>query len=70
SGLLVTGHEPGRWADALAEVALRPEVRRRLAVGAVEHARRFSWDRTTDELVAGYVQATDAFADALGEVAV
>jgi D-inositol-3-phosphate glycosyltransferase len=70
SGLLVTGHEPGRWADALAEVALRPEVRRRLAVGAVEHARRFSWDRTTDELVAGYVQATDAFADALGGVAV
>ena len=70
SGLLVTGHEPGRWADTLAEVVSRPELRRRLAAGAVEHASRFSWDRTTDELVAGYVQATDAFADALGEVAV
>jgi D-inositol-3-phosphate glycosyltransferase len=70
SGVLVTGHEPHRWADTLADVALRPEVRQRLSLGAVEHASRFSWDRTTDELVAGYVQATDAFADALGEVAV
>jgi D-inositol-3-phosphate glycosyltransferase len=70
SGLLVPGHEPGRWAAALAEVALRPDVRARLSDGAVEHARRFSWDRTTDELLAGYTQAAAAFADALGGVAV
>ncbi|HEX9335346.1 MAG TPA: D-inositol-3-phosphate glycosyltransferase, partial [Pseudonocardiaceae bacterium] len=70
SGLLVPGHEPARWADALAEVALRPEVRRRLSAGAVEHARRFSWERTTDELLAGYVAAAGAFSDALGGVAV
>ncbi|HEX4721818.1 MAG TPA: D-inositol-3-phosphate glycosyltransferase [Pseudonocardiaceae bacterium] len=70
SGLLVPGHEPTRWADALAEVALRPDVRRRLAIGAVEHASRFSWERTTDELLAGYGQAAAAFANALGGVAV
>jgi D-inositol-3-phosphate glycosyltransferase len=70
SGLLVPGHEPAAWASALAEVALRPDVRARLSVGAVEHARRFSWERTTDELLAGYVQAAAAFSTAVGEVAV
>jgi D-inositol-3-phosphate glycosyltransferase len=61
SGLLVTGHDPLSWADALAEVALRPAVRDQLARGAVVHASRFSWDRTTDALVAGYVDAAGAF---------
>src|SRR5882757_4202441 len=70
SGLLVSGHEPAAWASALAEVALRPDVRARLSVGAVAHARRFSWERTTDELLAGYVQAAAAFSTAVGEVAV
>jgi D-inositol-3-phosphate glycosyltransferase len=70
SGLLVSGHEPAAWASALAEVALRPDVRARLSVGAVGHAHRFSWERTTDELLAGYVQAADAFSTAVGEVAV
>ena len=70
SGLLVSGHEPAGWASALADVALRPNVRARLSVGAVVHARRFSWERTTDELLAGYVQAADAFSSAVGEVAV
>jgi D-inositol-3-phosphate glycosyltransferase len=36
----------------------------------VHHARRFSWERTTDELLAGYVQAAAAFRMAVGEVAV
>jgi D-inositol-3-phosphate glycosyltransferase len=70
SGLLVSGHEPANWASALADVALRPNVRARLSVGAVVHARRFSWERTTDELLAGYVQAAAAFSSAVGEVAV
>jgi len=70
SGLLVPGHEPGRWASALAEVALRPDVWRRLSLGAVDHARRFSWERTTDELLTGYRQAATAFAHELAGVAV
>ena len=52
--------------------ALRPEVAARLAGGAVAHAARFSWDHTTDALIAEYAEATLAFRRALlgAEVAV
>jgi D-inositol-3-phosphate glycosyltransferase len=70
SGLLVQGHEPGRWASTLADVALRPDLRARLSAGAVRHAELFSWERTTDRLLAGYVQAAASFRSAVGEVAV
>ena len=71
SGLLVDGHDPVAWADALG-VALRPDVAARLAGGAVAHAARFSWDHTTDALIAEYAEATLAFRRALlgAEVAV
>ena len=65
SGLLVTGHRAPTWAAALAHVALAPEVRARMSGGAVEHAARFSWDRTTDALVSGYADAATAFRRAL-----
>jgi D-inositol-3-phosphate glycosyltransferase len=61
SGLLVPGHDPARWAGTLAEVALRPARRAELAAGAAEHARNFSWQRTTDALLAGYATAAEAF---------
>jgi D-inositol-3-phosphate glycosyltransferase len=64
SGLLVDGHAPAAWADALA-MALRPELAPLLSAGAVEHAGRFSWDRTTDALVDEYTEATLAFRRAL-----
>jgi D-inositol-3-phosphate glycosyltransferase len=70
SGLLVTGHHPATWASALSHVALRPDVRVSLAAGAVEHAARFSWDRTTDALVSGYADAASAFRRALFETEV
>jgi D-inositol-3-phosphate glycosyltransferase len=72
SGLLVDGHDPAVWADALSTVALSPEVAAALARGAVEHASGFSWDRTTDALIAEYAEATRAFRRALltAEVAV
>jgi D-inositol-3-phosphate glycosyltransferase len=70
SGRLVSGHDPARWASALAEVALRRGLHDRLARDAVRHASRFSWERTTDRLLAGYVQAATAFRTAVGEVAV
>lgn len=60
SGLLVPGHDPGAWSDALAAaVARRPA----LARGAVAHARRFSWDRTTEALLATYTDAAAEFRD-------
>ncbi|ANZ37442.1 D-inositol-3-phosphate glycosyltransferase [Lentzea guizhouensis] len=59
SGVLVHGHEAGAWAGALGDVAL-PQ-REHLASNAVGHARRFSWDRTTDALLAGYQEAAEVF---------
>jgi len=70
SGLLVTGHDPGVWADALAKVALSPEVAAVLSRGAVAHAAGFSWDRTTDALIAEYAEATRAFRRSLLETGV
>ena len=59
SGVLVHGHEPAAWAAAISGTAL-PQ-REHLASNAVGHARRFSWDRTTDALLAGYQEAAEVF---------
>lgn len=61
SGCLVDGHDPAEWARVLADVALHPAYREELASNAGGHARRFSWERTTDALLAGYVEARGAF---------
>jgi D-inositol-3-phosphate glycosyltransferase len=63
SGLLVDGHGAGAWADALAAVALEPVRRARLAAGAVAHAAEFSWDRTTEALLATYAGAVAEFGE-------
>jgi D-inositol-3-phosphate glycosyltransferase len=62
SGLLVAGHGSGQWADALGSVALVPGRRAELAGGARRHAEEFSWDRTTDALLATYTGAAREFA--------
>ena len=61
SGLLVTGHDIGDWADALGELALVPDRRERMAVAAAQHAHRFSWDRTTEALLGAYDEARSEF---------
>jgi D-inositol-3-phosphate glycosyltransferase len=59
SGLLVPGHRAPEWADALlAAISRRDE----LGAGAVGHAHAFSWDRTTDALLATYTGAATEFA--------
>ncbi|MHA3702824.1 D-inositol-3-phosphate glycosyltransferase [Jatrophihabitans sp. YIM 134969] len=58
SGMLVPGHDPKHWADALGGLLRDPERRARLAAGARTHAERFSWDRTTDSLLDAYAGAT------------
>ncbi|WP_293310872.1 D-inositol-3-phosphate glycosyltransferase [Mycolicibacterium sp.] len=52
---LVQGHDPDRWAQALAAVldADADELSR----VAVAHAQRFSWDSTVDGLLASYARA-------------
>ena len=62
SGLLVDGHRAGSWADALGAIALQPARRAELSRGAVRHAHGFSWDRTTDALLATYAGAATEFA--------
>jgi D-inositol-3-phosphate glycosyltransferase len=63
SGLLVDGHGDEQWADALGAVALVPGRRAELAARTVEHAHRFSWDRTADALLDTYADASAEFAE-------
>lgn len=54
SGLLVEGHRPDRYAEAIASVVRAPALRARLSAGAREHAAGFSWDATADGIAAVY----------------
>jgi D-inositol-3-phosphate glycosyltransferase len=54
TGLLVRGHEPADWADALAAVLDEPGTRLRLGANAAGHASRFSWDNTAAATLAAY----------------
>lgn len=57
SGLLVDGHDPRAWADALGRVIADDELRVRLEAGALEQARAFSWDRTAERTLEVYERA-------------
>ncbi|WP_343908022.1 D-inositol-3-phosphate glycosyltransferase [Nocardioides aquiterrae] len=57
SGLLVDGHDPGAWAEALRRVVVDDALRVRLEAGALQQARQFSWDRTAERVLAVYGQA-------------
>jgi D-inositol-3-phosphate glycosyltransferase len=72
SGRLVAGHHPADWADALSALALHPARHEELAAGALRHARRFSWECTTEALLRVYADVAAAYrVDALArEVAV
>jgi D-inositol-3-phosphate glycosyltransferase len=54
SGVLVAGHDPADWARVLTDLVRNPDRRHRLATGALRHAQSFSWQRTADQLLAGY----------------
>jgi len=58
---LVGSHHPVDWANVLSGVALHPQRRAQLAAGAAAHARRFSWERTTEELLRVYTDAAAAY---------
>ena len=63
SGLLVPGHDPAAWAAALATGLAD---RRRLSLGALEHAANFSWGATASGLLDTYRDAlTDVSAERL-----
>ncbi|WP_096301296.1 D-inositol-3-phosphate glycosyltransferase [Jatrophihabitans sp. GAS493] len=62
SGLLVDGHDPLEWATALSGLLDNPARLAALAAGSRPHAKHFSWERTTAELMSAYHEAIDSFA--------
>jgi D-inositol-3-phosphate glycosyltransferase len=57
SGMLVDGHDPRDWAEALDSLLAAPRLRASLSAGAVAHAAGFSWDRTAEGLLSVYREA-------------
>jgi D-inositol-3-phosphate glycosyltransferase len=57
SGLLVDSHDPRDWASQLERLVSDDALRDRLAVGALEQARSFSWERTADRTLEVYHRA-------------
>ncbi|AWV49139.1 glycosyl transferase [Mycobacterium leprae Kyoto-2] len=63
TGTLVFGHNVGHWADAvdqLLRLSAGPQARA-ISRAAVVHAAQFSWDNTTDALLASYRRAIGDF---------
>lgn len=54
TGVLVDGHDPVTWADALAALFNDDDTRIRMAEEAVEHAAQFSWATTAERLATVY----------------
>jgi D-inositol-3-phosphate glycosyltransferase len=62
SGSLVSGHDVGDWADALDRLlGLRAPRAEAMGRAAAAHAATFSWDNTTDALLASYRRAIGDF---------
>ncbi len=49
SGFLIPHGNVEQWADRIALLCGDSQLRERLAVGAIEHAARFTWEETADE---------------------
>lgn len=54
SGLLVPGHDPADYAEALGRILFDPATAADLSAGAVKRAETFSWDGTVDRLLELY----------------
>lgn len=65
SGLLVDGHEPRDWANAMRRVMEDEDLRSRLRTGAVDQARLFSWERTAQSTLEIYRRARASLLDAV-----
>jgi D-inositol-3-phosphate glycosyltransferase len=55
SGILVSGHDAGDWADAIGRLLDRDATE--LRANALAHAGQFSWENTVDGLLASYRRA-------------
>ena len=61
TGLLVDGHESGRWAAELERLHDDAGLRRALGYGAAVHASAFGWKRTAALTADSYLQAAEQF---------
>ncbi|MCA1981471.1 D-inositol-3-phosphate glycosyltransferase [Nocardioides nematodiphilus] len=59
SGLLVDGHRSEQWADALGRIVRDPALRESLALGALMHAREFTWEATARHTLETYERARE-----------
>ncbi|MGB3186550.1 MAG: D-inositol-3-phosphate glycosyltransferase [Ornithinimicrobium sp.] len=57
AGMLVDGHEPGRWAEVMSGLLADPQRRQQMTQQGPEHARQFSWEHTVDALEQVYADA-------------
>jgi D-inositol-3-phosphate glycosyltransferase len=63
TGALVDGHDPQRWAEAIGGLLDGgPDELAALGRAAVAHASTFSWEHTTDALLAAYGRAIADYA--------
>ncbi len=61
TGLLVSGHDTGDWADALRRVLVDADLRAAMARRAPLHAAGFSWEHTADGLLDSYHRAVAGY---------
>lgn len=61
TGRLVPGHDIDMWTRELAALLADPERLERYGAAAVGHAQGFSWEHTTDALLASYTAAMEHF---------
>lgn len=57
SGVLVDGHDPRHYADALLPILTQRSLRDELGAKAVRHAEGFSWDVTARDVLDVYARA-------------
>jgi D-inositol-3-phosphate glycosyltransferase len=57
TGILVRGHDPVLWADALEKLVDDPDRARELGRNGALHAARFSWDNTAAASLSAYARA-------------
>lgn len=68
SGILVDGHQPVDYADAIGRLVRSPRLRERHAAGAVRHAANFGWAAAAAGMADVYAQ-TLAAADHIADLA-
>ncbi len=62
SGILVNGHDPRHWASVIADTLSDQQLLVKLGIGATNHAAKFGWEATADQLLSVYNEAVESAA--------